>query len=66
MPSSVIASMAYEPQRGRLAIRFVSGAAYIYYDVPEETWRKFQAAASKGRFFADEIRDRFAFRKSAA
>jgi len=66
MPSSVIASMAYEPQRGRLAIRFASGAAYVYEGVPEETWRKFQAAASKGRYFAAEIRDRYPFRKLAA
>ena len=55
MPSSVITRMVYEPARGMLVIHFTSGARYAYFDVPQETWRAFQAAASKGRYFAAEI-----------
>lgn len=33
-----------------MLIRFRSGAAYAWYDVPRFVWHRFLAAASKGKF----------------
>jgi lysyl-tRNA synthetase class 2 len=63
MPSSVIQSYRYDPERSALLIRFVSGHAYSYFDVPEEVAKGLTTARSKGRYFQEHIRDRFAFRR---
>lgn len=63
MPSSVIQSYRYDPERRTLLIRFVSGHAYSYSDVPEEVANGLTTARSKGRYFQEHIRDRFAFRR---
>jgi len=45
---------------GTMAVWFVeSGGPYTYYGVPEQVYRAFLAAASKGRFFNDHIKDRY-------
>lgn len=63
MPSSVVASYAYQPDARRLAIRFVSGELYVYDDVPPAVAAGLKGATSKGRFFQRHIRDRFAYRR---
>jgi hypothetical protein len=65
MPSSVIRSYRYDPQRRRLELEFVSGRRYRYHDVPEETWRGMPLAFSKGEFFNEKIRDHFRFTREA-
>ena len=61
MPSSVIQSFVYDKEEQRLVVRFVSGKVYTYGDVPAGIVDGFKAAASKGTYFNDVIRDRFPF-----
>lgn len=63
MPSSVIRAFAYDPPARRLTITFVSGDVYAYRDVPPMEAEGLAVAASRGRFFAERIRDRFAFER---
>ena len=63
MPSSVIRAFDYDAARRRLAIAFVSGDVYVYLDVPPETARGLADAPSKGVFFVEQMRDRFAFER---
>jgi hypothetical protein len=63
MPSSVIRRFDYDEPRRRLRIEFTSGDIYAYLEVPPIEAEGLGAAASKGRFFADRIRDRFAFER---
>lgn len=64
MPSSVIQSFVYDKEERRLIVRFVSGKVYTYDDVPAAIVDGFGAAASKGTYFNDVIRDRFPFARS--
>ncbi|MCR2763746.1 KTSC domain-containing protein [Microbacterium sp. zg.B48] len=57
--SSALASVGYDPQTAELEIEFVSGDVYRYFAVPARVHRDLLAAASKGRFFRDRIRDRY-------
>jgi hypothetical protein len=63
MPSSVISSFTYEPERRRLVVTFVTGRVYEYADVPAETTANFRASFSKGVFFNGNIRDRYKCRE---
>lgn len=62
MPSSVIRSFRYAPDTRELTVTFVSGRLYVYEDVPPEVAAAFGNAYSKGTFFNNEIRDRYAYR----
>ena len=42
---------------------FITGRRYIYDDVPQDVFEAFKAAFSKGTFFNQEIRDRYAYRE---
>jgi hypothetical protein len=64
VPSSVIQSFVYDKEERRLVVRFVSGKVYTYNDVPADVVGGFTAAASKGTYFNDVIRDRFPFARS--
>ncbi len=46
-----------------LFVRFTSGEWYAYLDVEPGLYARLAAAASKGRFFQDEVRDRYAYRR---
>ena len=59
MPSSSIRAIGYETETQSLIVGFVSGAVYSYRNVPEDVYRAFIDAPSKGRYFASEIRPRF-------
>lgn len=63
MPSSAIRLISYNEASERLTVTFVTGRTYVYENVPEKLHRDFLAAESKGRFFNDNIRDRFDFRE---
>ena len=63
MPSSVISSFTYEPERRRLIVTFVTGRVYEYADVPAGVAANFRASFSKGVFFNEHIRENFAFRE---
>ena len=61
MPSAVIRSFEYHPTRRQLEITFQSGKHYVYDGVPPELYDAMKNAFSKGEFFNEHIRDRFAF-----
>jgi lysyl-tRNA synthetase class 2 len=63
MPSSVIRFFRYAPDRRELTVTFVSGRVYVYEDVPDEVAAAFKNARSKGAFFNQQIRDRYACRE---
>jgi hypothetical protein len=65
MPSTVIRSYRYDPQRRELAIVFQTRRAYTYSEVPQETYAGLKAASSKGEFFNRHIRGKFPFRREA-
>ncbi|SDI01992.1 lysyl-tRNA synthetase, class 2 [Bradyrhizobium sp. Rc2d] len=60
MPSSVIRFFRYAPDARELKVTFVSGRLYVYEDVPAEVVAAFKDARSKGTFFNQHIRDRYA------
>lgn len=63
MPSSVIRHYVYDSARQCLAVAFMSGEAYRYFAVPPMVVEGLAQAPSKGRYFQDHIRDRFAYRR---
>jgi len=44
-------------------VRFVDGEWYTYFDVPAGVPRAFVEAESHGRFFQQNIRDRYSYRR---
>jgi lysyl-tRNA synthetase class 2 len=61
MPSSVISTFHYEPDKRRLDVVFVRGRRYAYHAVPAPLAAAMKQALSKGEFFNSHIRDRFRF-----
>lgn len=59
MPSSVIRSAHYDPERALLDIVFTTGRRYLYHRVPPAEADAFRAAFSKGRYFNAHIRDAY-------
>ena len=61
MPSSVIKSFAYDPEREELEVLFTTGRRYVYFEVPAHEVTSFEKAFSKGRYFNARIRDNYSF-----
>lgn len=61
MPSTVIRTVHYRPERRELEVEFTTGRRYVYRDVPPEAAAAFRAARIKGRHFNSRIRDRYPF-----
>ena len=59
--SSEMLSVGYDPASGILEIEFKSGAVYKYFIVPKTIYDGLIGAESKGSFFAQSIRDKFAY-----
>jgi hypothetical protein len=59
MPSSVIDRFAYDEISRVLSIWFVAGDRYDYAEVDAFTVEGFKRAPSRGKFFAERIRNRF-------
>ena len=55
--SSAIQSVQYTRY---LDIKFKSGKTYRYVDVPDVIYEEFMQSDSKGKFFRENIRDRYA------
>ena len=66
MPSSVISSFTYQPERRRLVVTFVTSRVYEYDDVPANVATNFRASFSKGVYFNSHIRDHFKCREVKA
>ena len=63
MPSSAIRYIAYDEARRELQVGFVDGGDYAYEGVEPQVHRAFRQAPSKGRFFAQEIRGHYPYRR---
>ena len=61
MPSSVVASFEYDAAVRMLCIRFVSGAVYCYFGVPQAVYQKMIKASSKGILFNRLIKGKYEF-----
>ena len=61
--SEAIAQVEYEDGSRTLFVRFTSGEWYAYLDVPQPVFDDLLAAESKGGFFQEAVRDRYAFIK---
>ena len=63
MPSSVVASMKYNPKAAVLRIKYVSGKVYDYINVPEDVFEEMKSSGSKGIFLNTRIKGKYCFRK---
>ena len=63
MPSSVIRNFSYDAVRDELIVTLTTDKTYVYSLVPPAVAEAFAAAAGKGAFFNEHIRERFPFRK---
>lgn len=61
--SSNINGFRYDKSTDTLRIDFMDGSSYEYYNVPPQTHRAFQAAASKGEFLVRHIKGRFNYER---
>lgn len=57
--SSNISAIGFEAASALLHVQFTNGRTYEYQGVAAELFERFEAAESKGRFFAQEIRPKF-------
>lgn len=57
--STMASAVGYDGQRKILQIEFNSGSVYQYADVERETWERFLASNSKGKFFNKEIKGHY-------
>ena len=63
MPSSVIASFHYDKNNSKLEVIFVSGVKYIYSDVPINIYEAMKVSRSKGIYFNQKIKEKYAFER---
>ncbi|MGB8167651.1 MAG: KTSC domain-containing protein [Chthoniobacteraceae bacterium] len=61
--SRSIASIGFHAELRVLEIEFRSGALYRYFSVPRSIFEGMQKAASKGRYFSQNIRGHFDFQR---
>ena len=59
--SVAIAQIEYDAASATLFVQFTSGEWYSYLGVAPRVHAEFEAAESKGRFFQQHIRDRYAY-----
>lgn len=59
--SSNVHSIGYE--NGTLFVRFLSGAFYEYYAVPEDVYEAFINAPSKGKFVHYCLKGRYLYKR---
>jgi hypothetical protein len=63
MPSSVVASMSYNPLSSTLRVIFVSGMIYDYLKVPDKVYQSMKAATSKGSYLNRHIKGNYEYKK---
>ena len=59
--STTLATIAYDDARKLLQLEFRSRTIYQYFDVPADVHQALLDAPSKGNYFNQAIRGRFAF-----
>ncbi len=63
MPSTVIATMHYDPDSATLRVIFRSGMVYDYMNVPPAIYDAMKNAGSKGKYLNRHIKGKYAFEK---
>jgi hypothetical protein len=63
--SKMFTSVAYEPDKQILYLRFQSGDVYRYFEFPAADHQAFLDSESRGRFFLAHIRDQFRYERMA-
>ncbi len=63
MPSTAIRGFSYDEKTQTLFVTFIDGDLYAYRGVPDEVHANLGRAFSKGSFFAEQIRGRYAYAK---
>jgi len=61
--SSNLKSIGYDADTRILEIEFQTGAVYRYFQVPESEYRGLMNAASHGKYFHANIRNRYRYEK---
>lgn len=61
--SSNIDEFRYDKSTDTLQVDFTDGSTYQYMNVLPQTHRAFQSAASKGEFFARQIKGRYPYER---
>jgi len=61
----LLAASAYDGGNSILWLRFRSGDVYRYFDFPEQQYREFLEAESRGRYFLSRIRNHFRYERLA-
>ena len=59
--SGLFSSAAYRSRARQLYLRFHDGKIYRFFDCPVIVYNEFIAATSQGRYFSQQIRNRFRF-----
>jgi len=57
--SAIIADIGYDDKEKELQVTFVQGSTWVYSDVPENVYKAFLNAPSKGKFFWRHIRNNY-------
>lgn len=61
--SSAIESVGYDEEDAILEVEFRHGGVYEYFDVPEEVYRDLLTADSRGRYYHDNVRGEYDYRR---
>lgn len=61
--SSNLASVGYDLSSKILEIEFLSGGIYQYFGIPQYVYDNLMSANSHGKYFAQNIKDVFKYRK---
>jgi hypothetical protein len=59
--SSVVKAAGYRADARQLYVQFHSGEIYRYFEFPLPSYEDFLAADSKGRYFSQQIRNRYRY-----
>ncbi len=57
--SSVFSSIDYDQETKTLVMTFKHGKEYPIYNFPENVYKEWMAADSLGRYFNDNIKDKY-------
>ena len=59
--SGLFSAAAYRSSARQLYLKFQDGKIYRFFDCPVVVYDEFMAAVSRGRYFSQQIRNRFRF-----
>jgi hypothetical protein len=57
--SRAITFINYDAPTRQMHVTFKAGKTYTFYGVPDQIYQAFLAAPSKGRYFSENIKDKY-------